>query len=96
MYSKYWLIIKDDSKKTFEVCGQAANDNAFFNKTYAMQRVGMNISCVVPPVTNKTSNKELIRISGYTKEDGLQERLSKQYREITMKFSEENDFDNEG
>jgi hypothetical protein len=96
MYSKYWLIIKDDSKKTFEVCGQATNDNAFFNKTYAMQRAGMNVSCVVPPVTNKTSNKELIKISGYTKEDGLQERLSKQYREITMKFSEENEFDSEG
>ena len=95
MYSKYWLIIKDDTKKTFEVCGQASNDNAFHNNTYAMQRVGMNVSCIVPPVTNKTSNKDLIKITGYTKEDGLQERLSRQYREITVKFSADNDFDDD-
>ena len=83
MYSKCWLIIKDDSKRTFEVCGHASNDNAFSNKTHAMQKSGMNVSCATPPVTNKTSSKDVIKIVGYTKEDGLHERLLKEYMEIT-------------
>ncbi len=83
MITKFWLILKDDSKRTFEVCGQVANDNSFTNKTYAMQRAGMNVSCQTPPVTNKSSSRDLVKITGYTKEDGLQERLLQQYREIT-------------
>ncbi|HZB14294.1 MAG TPA: hypothetical protein VE467_14740 [Chryseolinea sp.] len=89
LYSKYWQIIKDDSKKTFEVCGQATSENSFANKTYAMQKTGMNISCVMPPVTNKTSSKDLIKIIGYTKEIGLYNRLLKEYHDITMRFFDE-------
>ena len=88
MYSKYWLIIKDDAKRTFEVCGQATSENSFTNKTYAMQKAGMNVSCITPPVTNKTSSKSLVKVSGYTKEDGLHDRLSKAYQEITMRSSD--------
>lgn len=89
MITKFWLILKDDSKRTFEVCGQAANENSFTNKTYAMQRAGMNVSGQTPPVTNKNSSKDLIKIAGYTREDGLQERLLKEYREITRASQEE-------
>ena len=85
MYSKYWLIIRDDSKRTFEVCGHASNENSFTNKTHAMQKAGMNISCTTPPVTNKNASKDVIKIVGYTKEDGLQERLLKEFMEITMR-----------
>ncbi len=84
MITRFWQIIKDDSKRTFEVCGQVANENSFTNKTYAMQKAGMNVSSVTPPVTYKSASKDLIKITGYTKEDGLQERLLKQYREITL------------
>lgn len=91
MYTKCWLVIKDDSKRTFEVCGQTSNDNAFTNKTYAMQKAGMNVSCMTPPVTNKASSKDLIKISGYIKEDGLQERLLKEFMEITMRASLDDD-----
>lgn len=84
MITKFWQIIKDDSKRTFEVCGQVANDNAFTNKTVAMQRAGMHVSCMTPPVTNKTSSKDLVKVTGYTKEDGLQERLLSEYRKLTM------------
>ncbi len=84
MITRFWQIIRDDSKRTFEVCGQVPNENSFTNKTYAMQRVGMNVSCQTPPVTNKTSSKDLVKITGYTREDGLMERLLKQYREITL------------
>lgn len=87
MITKFWMIIKDDSKRTFEVCGQAANDNAFSNKTVAMQRAGMNVSCMTPPVTNKTSSKDLVKVSGYTREDGLQERLANEFRKITITTS---------
>lgn len=84
MHTRFWMIIKDDTTRTFEVCGHAANDNAFFNRTVAMQRVGMNVSCITPPVTNKTSSKDLIKLTGYTKEDGLQKRLAKQFSDLTM------------
>jgi hypothetical protein len=82
MNTKYWMILKDDSKRTFEVCGHTTNENVFFNKTYAMQKAGMNVSSMTPPVTNKTSSKDLIKIAGYTKEVGLQERLHAEYSEI--------------
>jgi hypothetical protein len=82
MYSKFWLVIKDDAKKTFEVCGQAETDNAFTNKVYGMQRSGMNISCVVLPITNKTSSRDLIKITGYSQENGLYERLQNDHRRI--------------
>lgn len=85
MYTGCWLIIKDDTKRTYEVCGQSPDGNLFSNSTNAMQRVGMNVSYITPPITNKNSSKDLIKISGYTKEDGLRERLLKQYREIIMK-----------
>lgn len=85
MFSKYWQIIKDDSKKTFEVCGQAGNTNWFTNTTVGMQKSGMNVSCITPPVTNKTSSKEYLKIVGYTVEPGLHDRLMKEYRDIMMK-----------
>jgi hypothetical protein len=82
MNIKYWMIIKDDSKRTFEVNGPITNDNSFTNKTYAMQKAGMSVSCATPPVTNKTSSKGIIKIAGYTKEDGLYERLLAEYAKI--------------
>jgi hypothetical protein len=84
MYSKNWQIIKDDAKRTFEVCGQESNTNHFTNKTYAMQRAGMNVSCVTPPVTNKNSSKGLIKLTGYTLEEGLYQRLLDEFQKITM------------
>ena len=83
------MILKDDSKRTFEVCGQESNDNAFTNRTYAMQRVGMNVSCFTTPVTNKNSSKDRVSVTGYTREDGLQHRLMNQYQAIVLKFLQE-------
>lgn len=74
------MIIKDDSKRTFEVCGQESNDNAFTNRTYAMQRAGMNVSCVTPPVSHKMSSRSLVKVSGYTLEEGLHDRLKAEYQ----------------
>jgi hypothetical protein len=84
MYSKFWQVIKDDSRRTFEVCGQETNTNYFTNLIHGMQRAGMNVSYVMPPVTNKTSSKSLVAVSGYKKEEGLQDRLLKEYRVITQ------------
>ena len=92
MYSTCWQIIKDDSRRTFEVCGKASNTNAFTNKVVALQRAGMNVSCATPPVTNKTSSKELIKLTNYTYETGLQERLLKQYREIMRGSMDDENF----
>jgi hypothetical protein len=82
MYSRCWQIIKDDSKRTFEVCGQASNTNAFTNQIVALQRAGMNVSFATPPVTNKTSSKELVKVGSYKPETGLHERLLKEFRQI--------------
>lgn len=89
MSVKYWQIIRDDQRRTFEVCGQTTNENSFTNKTHAMQKAGMNVTCMTPPVTNKTASKESIKIVGYSKEDGLYERLLAQYRDITIRASGE-------
>ena len=80
---KSWQVIRDDGRKTFEVCGQEGNTNYFTNMVYGMQRAGMNVSCMTPPVTNKTASKDLIKIVGYTREDGLMQRLEKEYAAIT-------------
>ena len=85
MYSKCWQIIRDDSKKTFEISGQESNNNHFTNNVHGMQKAGMNVSCLTPPVTNKNSSKEVIKVTGYTKEDGLHERLLNEYKEITRR-----------
>ena len=50
MFSKFWQVIKDDSKRTFEVCGQCSSENSFTNKIYGMQKAGMNVSGITPPV----------------------------------------------
>lgn len=84
MYSKHWLVIRDDAKRTYEVCGRVSNENAFFNKVYAMQKAGMSISGMTPPVTGKAPSKESIKISGYTYEEGLYERLEKEYMRLRM------------
>jgi hypothetical protein len=84
---KFWQVIKDDSKRTFEVCGQASNENAFTNKVYAMQKAGMNVSCITPPVTNKNSSKDLVKLTGYSKEEGLYERLLTEFRTKTIDSS---------
>lgn len=88
MNFRYWQVIKDDTKRTFEVCGQISNENAFTNRIYAMQKAGMNVSGLTPPVTNKTSSKSTIKVVGYVHEDGLYDRLSTEYRTITMNYEE--------
>jgi hypothetical protein len=89
MHSKYWQVIRDDSKRTFEVCGQASDTNSFTNKTYGMQKAGMNVSCMTLPVGTKIFTKDAVIITGYSKEDGLYERLLKEYRERMMPTSDD-------
>jgi hypothetical protein len=89
MFSKNWLVIKDDAKKTFEVWGKETNTNPFMNKVHGMQRLGMNVSCTTPPVTNHASSKEMVKIQNYTKEEGLYNRLSHEYQVLTMKEYDE-------
>lgn len=89
MYTKSWLIIRDDTKRTFEVYGQEENTNAFTNKTIAMQRDGMNVSCMILPVTNKNASKTTIKITNYVVEVGLYARLLKQHQEIILRHYEQ-------
>jgi len=65
------------------------SENAFTNKTQAMQRDGMNVSFVLLPVTNKNASKAAVKISGYEKEDGLYDRLLQQHSDITRRNAEE-------
>jgi hypothetical protein len=93
MHTKLWQIIKDDSRRTFEVCGQEANTNHFTNKIIAMQRAGMNVTCVTLPVGMKSSHKANIKFTGYTQEDGLYDRLLKEFQKIKDKEINEASFD---
>ncbi|MEP6737177.1 MAG: hypothetical protein ABJA70_16755 [Chryseolinea sp.] len=89
MITRFWMIIKDDAMRTFEVYAQEANDNAFTNRTVAMQRSGMNVSCITPPVTHKNGTKTMVKVPGYTLENGLYERLVNRHREIIMKAAQD-------
>jgi len=82
MYTKSWLVIRDDNKRTFEVVTQHVSENAFSNKVIAMQRQGMRVTSVLLPVTNSHASKDHIKFVGYAKEDGLYERLLKQHMEL--------------
>lgn len=82
MNFKQWLVIKDDNKRTFEVVGQVMSDNAFSNKVIAMQREGMNVTSVILPVGGKNPSKESIKFIGFTKEEGLYDRLLKQHQQL--------------
>lgn len=84
MYTRNWHIIKDDNTRTFEAVEQSSNSNAFSNKTIAMQRDGMAVSCVILPVSNRNASKESIKITGYTVENGLYDRLLKHHQTIIM------------
>jgi hypothetical protein len=84
MYTKNWLILKDDAKRTFEVVGQDVNTNAFLNRTIGMQRLGMLVSGITPPITNKNSSRTAVTVPGYAPEEGLEERLMIQYRALMI------------
>jgi len=58
------------------------SENAFTNRTFGMQKSGMNVSCVLLPVTNKNGSKSTIQLTGYTLEEGLYERLLKEHSKI--------------
>jgi hypothetical protein len=75
MIPKSWLVIKDESSRTFEVVTQPLSENAFSNKVVAMQREGLNITPVLLPVSNRHASKEHIAFTGYTREEGLFNRL---------------------
>jgi hypothetical protein len=93
MITKFWQILKDDSTRTFEVCGQVSNDNHFSNRTIAMQRAGMNVSSMTPPVTHKNASKGAVKVPGYTLEVGLEQRLLKKYSEIEAASREQSEYE---
>jgi putative aminopeptidase FrvX len=85
MFSKTWIVIKDDTARTFEVITQATNENTYANKAVAMQRDGMNVTCVTIPASNRHASREAISFIGYTREAGLYHRLLKQHNEIILR-----------
>ncbi len=81
MYSRSWLVIRDDSAKTFEVCGQESNTDHFTNLVHGMQKQGMTVTAVLLPVTNKFASKQAIQQTGYRPEEGLYDRLMKDFQQ---------------
>lgn len=74
MLPKSWLIIKDETARTFEVV-VGISENAFSNKVIAMQRAGMTVTPVLLPVSNRHASQNHITFTGYTREAGLWNRL---------------------
>jgi hypothetical protein len=85
MQSKNWLVIKDDSTRTFEVLTADLSENAFLNKTIAMQRAQMPVTSVVLPVSARFASKQQISFAGYTPEDGLWNRLVKYHQQLIQR-----------
>jgi type II secretory pathway component GspD/PulD (secretin) len=89
MTTKYWQVIRDDARRTFEVCGRESDVNHFTNSIHGMQRAGMSVTGMTPPVTNKTPNKGAIVVNGYVPEDGLYKRLQAEYMKRARREFEE-------
>jgi len=49
-----------------------------------MQKAGMTVTGMTPPVGGKYSNKDAIKIVGYTREDGLYARLQKTIQRVVL------------
>ncbi len=81
MYTRSWQIIRDDTKKTFEVQGQESNTDHFLNLVHGMQKLGMTVTAVVLPVTNRHASKDSIQFTGYRRDDGLYQRLVQEYQQ---------------
>jgi len=63
MTSKYWQVIRDDSTRTFEVCGQDSSANHFTNNIHGMQKAGMTVTGMTPPVGGSIPIKTPLRLS---------------------------------
>ncbi len=81
MYSRSWQIIRDDTKKTFDVQGQESNTDHFLNLVHGMQKAGMAVTAMILPVTNRHASKESITVTGYKRQEGLYDRLVKEYQQ---------------
>jgi hypothetical protein len=82
MLAKSWLIIKDETTRTFEVVTHSLSENAFSNMVIAMQRAGMTVTPVLLPVSNRHASKEHITFTGYTREEGLYNRLLQHHHKL--------------
>lgn len=81
-HQDFWEIIKDDSRKTFEVLGRSSDDTHLINLTCEMQEHGLPVRCETMETTKArhdipTGYKHI----GYTEETGLYRRLLKQLEE---------------
>ena len=79
--AKYWLLIMDRDKQTFEVIGQSNDDTLLTYNASEMQRVGMNVGCQAPDV----SASQNVTVTGYTEESGLYRRLFEDFEAKTGK-----------
>ncbi len=80
----WWQIIKDDSKRTFDIIGKAHDDTLLTNNVCEMIKSGMSVQCTTPPYTGNESEDDLA-IPGYKKEPGLYQRLVREYETKTRK-----------
>jgi hypothetical protein len=76
----FWLMVIDDSTRTFEIFGKSADDTLLTNNTIKMQKAGFQVRCQAPDVSY---SKEDIVIHGYTHEDKLYSRLINAYQKRT-------------
>ncbi len=81
--NRFWEIIIDDSKLTFEIIGSSSDITLFTNNVAEMQRIGMKVQCQTPDISVSRNN---IPIKAYyTLEDNLYSRLLLQYGQQTKK-----------
>jgi hypothetical protein len=75
-HQDFWEVIKDDSRKTFEVIRQSFDDTHLTKLTCEMQEYGLPVRCETIPATKPRQDIPLgYRQIGYTEESGLYDRL---------------------
>ena len=79
---RYWEIIIDDNKLTFEITGSSGDITLFTGNVAEMQRVGMKVRCQTPDVS---VSKNKLTIDGYILDEGLYTRLLFEYRQQTKR-----------
>jgi hypothetical protein len=80
--NRFWEIIIDDDKLTFEITGSSGDVTLLTNNAAEMQSIGMHVRCQTPDIS---VSKNSLTIDGYKIEEGLYTRLLFQYGQQAKK-----------
>lgn len=66
MSNQFWIVVKDEDNKTFNVLGPRSDDTAVTKAVYEARKTGRNVNCHTCPLKNDPDRQALI--NEYAKE----------------------------